>query len=121
MVRELKNISSSDFIKLQNETQSHQKLVLRFTADWCAPCKKIEPIIEEFKQKLNDDIILITIDIEETIEIYQNMKRFKRLNGIPAILVFDGGKRDNWVISDSCVLGSKIDEVKQLFTVLSSF
>ena len=56
---------------------------------------KIEPIIQEFKEKLNDNIILITNDIEETIDIYQNMKNFKRLNGIPAILVFNGGKRDD--------------------------
>ena len=39
MVRELKNISQNDFIKLQNDTQIHEKIVLRFTADWCAPCK----------------------------------------------------------------------------------
>ena len=120
MVLELKNISADELINIQNTSKSHEKIILRFTADWCGPCKKIEPIVNEFKDRFNDNTTLITIDIDETIDIYQYMKRYKCLNGIPAILVFNGGKRDNWYIADNCVLGSKTDEVKQLFTLLSN-
>lgn len=37
--------------------------ILHFTADWCMPCKKLKPIIEEFISN-NPDIKYEAIDVD---------------------------------------------------------
>ena len=119
MVKEFSNISLSELIDMQNTSQSHEKIIVRFTADWCGPCSKIKPIIENYRDKLSNNIKLITIDIEETLDLYSSLKRYKSVNGIPAILVFNGGPREHWYISDYSILGGKVKEVTDLFEKLS--
>ena len=41
--------------------------LLHFTADWCQPCKKIKPIIDEFVAN-NPDIDYVRIDIEDDFD-----------------------------------------------------
>lgn len=48
------------------------KQLLHFTADWCAPCKKLKPIIDKFISE-NSDIEYIKIDVDsnfKTAELY---------------------------------------------------
>jgi len=40
------------------------KELIHFTAEWCQPCKKMSPIIYQFKDK-NPDIKYTKIDIDE--------------------------------------------------------
>lgn len=56
--------------------------LLHFTADWCQPCKKIKPLIDEYIAA-NPEINYSRIDIEEdfdTAKAYQVM-------GIPTLVV----------------------------------
>lgn len=115
MVKLLENISIDQLINLQNTLPSSNKIVLRFTAEWCGPCKTIKPVIDEYVCKFSDNITFVTIDVDETIDIYSQLKRNKSLNGIPAILVFNGGNRENWFVSDQCVLGGNLNDLKQIF------
>lgn len=39
------------------------KKILHFTADWCNPCKRLKPIIEEFVSN-NPDVEYIVIDVD---------------------------------------------------------
>jgi thioredoxin 1 len=43
------------------------KKILHFTADWCQPCKRLKPIIEEFLSK-NSDIQYEAIDVDVHFE-----------------------------------------------------
>jgi len=60
--------------------------VLYFTADWCSPCKKVKPIVEELnKDQLNIKFVIIDVDIE--IEM---VKKFE-IRSVPTfILIKDG-------------------------------
>lgn len=118
MVKLLENISIAELINLQNTLSSSDKIVLRCTAEWCEPCKKLNPIISEYIDKFSNNITFVTIDVDETIDIYSQLKKHKSLNGIPAVLVFNGGNRDNWFVSDECVLGGNVDNLKQMFDKL---
>lgn len=42
--------------------------LLHFTANWCGPCKKIKPLVEEFIAE-NPDIEYIQIDVDVDFEI----------------------------------------------------
>ena len=79
-----------DMIKNKNKP-----LFVKFTADWCGPCKKIKPMVDEF---LSTDILTklqyLEIDIDESIDVYAFMKSRKMVQGIPSILVWNKGNKD---------------------------
>ena len=41
--------------------------LLHFTADWCNPCKMMEPVIAKFLEE-NPDIIYTKIDVDKNTE-----------------------------------------------------
>lgn len=47
-----------------------KKELLHFTADWCKPCEKLIPIIEEFVSQ-NSDITYTKINVDQQIEMTQ--------------------------------------------------
>ena len=93
-------------------------IIIKFSADWCKPCKKIKPIVEEWFSKLNETFIIAEIDIDETMELYYALKTKKMVNGIPSILAYYGNvERDmnQWYIPCDSVIGGDENEVKLFF------
>lgn len=43
------------------------KELIHFTADWCGPCKRMAPVIEEFLAN-NKDIHYDRVDVDENFE-----------------------------------------------------
>lgn len=56
------------------------KQVLYFTADWCVPCKKVRPIVEEMSRE-NPEIGFVFIDseIEKIWQKFSTLKVFQHL------------------------------------------
>lgn len=62
------------------------RAVYYFTADWCNPCKKVKPIVEEINK---DSIVKFQmIDVDSEIEF---AKRFKVMS-VPTFILVDDGK-----------------------------
>ena len=111
------NINLETFKNILYNLDRSERVIVRFTADWCAPCKKIDPIVKELVLSLPSHIKYIEIDISESLDLYVNLKKYKQVNGIPAILVYNTRNMDDdkWYISNDAVLGSDIESVKNLF------
>lgn len=45
--------------------------ILDFWADWCPPCKIMEPVISELEKVLTDKVSFQKIDVDENPEIAQ--------------------------------------------------
>ena len=93
-------------------------IIVKFTADWCKPCKKIQPLVNENFNKLDDTFVIFEIDIDETMELYYALKTKKMVNGIPSILAYYGKeKRDMnyWYIPSDSVIGADEKEVQLFF------
>jgi thiol-disulfide isomerase/thioredoxin len=105
-----------EFKKLRNEL-NNETIVLKFSAnEWCAPCKKIKPLCEEWFAKLPSNIILFDIDIDNSLELYMALKKYKMVNGVPAILAFHTRpKEDRWYIPDDSVSGGDLNGVDKFF------
>ena len=97
--------------------QPKQLLILKFTADWCGPCQKIAPICKNYINNLPETIIFYEIDVDESLDLYMKLKKYKMLNGIPAILAFTPGKDidEHWYVPAECHLGGDINGVKKFF------
>ena len=63
------------------------KMILYFTADWCAPCKQTKPIVEE----LNREQIMakfFIIDVDSEIEMTQDFG----IRSVPTFVVMKDNK-----------------------------
>ena len=91
-------------------------LILKFSADWCGPCKKIAPAYQEFIALCPDNILCADIDVDENLDLYMALKKQKMVAGIPVFLAYFGGvKRDFWFIPDDSIVGADTVEVAKFF------
>ena len=61
------------------------KNVFYFTADWCSPCKKTRPIVEEMKKE-GFEFQIIDADYEQLL-----VKRFQ-IKSVPTFILFKNEK-----------------------------
>lgn len=109
------SLTINKLIEMQSLLAIKEMIIIKFTASWCAPCQGIKPIVDDYLKKLPKAINYIEIDVDDSIELYSFLKTKKMLNGIPAILAFYPGTKDNAYIPDDSVLGGNKNEVVKFF------
>ena len=62
--------------------------VVDFFADWCGPCRKMGPILEEVEQELTENVKFTKINTDNNIEI---AKRYQ-ISGLPTLMIFKNGE-----------------------------
>ena len=109
------SISRNDFINLiKNKSKP---LLVKFSADWCGPCKKIKPTVDKHVGELQEQIIFMEIDIDESIDVYAAMKSKRMLSGIPTILFYAMDNKDFY--PSLTTTGGNIDTVNDFFEEIS--
>ncbi len=83
-----------------NQTIAGSKTVLvDFGAEWCPPCKTMEPVIQSLKSKLEGKFTLVNVDGGNDEEILQHYK----VTQLPVFIIFKNGKqvwRKDGVVSE---------------------
>jgi thioredoxin 1 len=88
-------------------------LIIKFGAEWCGPCKKVENDVRMWFERMPDNVQTVMLDIDESFELYAYLKNKKMLKGIPAILMYKKG--NNSYIFDDAVNTSNLDEIHDFF------
>jgi thioredoxin 1 len=90
-------------------------LIIKFGAEWCGPCKKIDPLVYEWMNKLSiqSNVQCAIIDIDDNFEIYAFLKSKKMVNGVPVILCYKKGNV-TWV-PDKAIVGADEKQVNLFF------
>ena len=66
------------------------KTVFYFTADWCGPCKKVRPIVEELNRETADVTFqIIDVDMENDL-----VKTFQ-ITSVPTFILFEDEEQIN--------------------------
>lgn len=60
--------------------------VFYFTADWCNPCKKVRPIVEEINRETSVKFQIIDVDSEPEL-----VKRFE-IRSVPTFILIENNK-----------------------------
>ena len=67
---------------------SDKVTVVDFFANWCGPCRKLGPILEEVERELEDKVKFTKIDTDENLDV---AKKYQ-ISGLPTLLVFKDGE-----------------------------
>lgn len=103
-----------EFLKNSNR----EVTIIKFTAKWCVPCKKINPIVKNLLQQYKDyNFRYHELDVDECTDTYSFFKKKRMVNGIPAFCVYYKSKydEDTFYIPEKIVTGANPDSIINLF------
>lgn len=113
----IEELEIEEFKTLRNSL-GNKVLIVKFSAEWCKPCQKIKNFVHERFAQMPENVVIVDIDIDETMDLYMAFKTKKMLKGVPSILAFHGDvKREDahWYISDNSISGSNETDVGSFF------
>ena len=70
------NISLNEFKIALSNLSTDSMIILRFTADWCAPCQKINDDCNNYFSTCNEKITPFVIDVEEFLALYSTLIKY---------------------------------------------
>ncbi|MFD1770722.1 thioredoxin domain-containing protein [Sphingobacterium suaedae] len=79
------HFSLQDFQKL---IQSQKRILIDFTADWCAPCQAIKPLLKKIEQDKTTNIRVHYMDADQ----HQDLLKQLKIGGIPRLQLYVHGK-----------------------------
>jgi thioredoxin 1 len=87
-------MSSANFLAVTDATFADQVLgagspvLLKFEADWCAPCQAMKPMMAEIAEQYADKLTIATLNVDEN-----NQTPYKLgVRGVPTVMLFRDGK-----------------------------
>ncbi|CAH6421252.1 Thioredoxin [uncultured virus] len=93
-VREITNSKDfDDLISNKNDSHTKKYVFVDFYADWCGPCKRISPKIDEYCKTYGDKIYFLKINVDEE-NIESIIKRYN-ISALPTFLIFDVGSLES--------------------------
>lgn len=90
------------------------KVVLKFGAEWCGPCKRIEVLVNQWYNSMPSHVKCIIIDVDESFDLYGAFKAKRQITGIPALMCFNKGNVS--YIPDMNVVGADVNQINAFFT-----
>ncbi|HWB63235.1 MAG TPA: thioredoxin [Chitinophagales bacterium] len=78
---ETKQLTFSELIK------GDKPVLVDFSAEWCAPCRMMKPILKELKEMVGDEASIIQVDVDRSpmaASVYQ-------VQSVPTLAVFKNG------------------------------
>ena len=97
----MKEINDSDVKSILKEKG---EVLIKFGADWCNPCKVLNPILKEFSEK-HSEIKVFSINVDENFELASSYG----VRNLPTVLYFNDGK-----ITDRKVGIAKVEDYEKL-------
>lgn len=88
-------------------------IVIKLGAEWCGPCKRIEPLVTDFFNKSPKDCVCVSIDIDESMDIFAIYKRFRVISGVPGLLCYT--KEEDNIYPSFCCNTGNTQEVEKFF------
>ena len=68
----------------QDIIKGEKPILVDFFADWCAPCKTMNPILKSIKSKMGDEIKILKINVDKNQAVADKFN----VRGIPTSIIF---------------------------------
>jgi len=67
---------------------SDKPVLVDFSAEWCGPCKMLDPIVDELAGEYDGTLTVVKIDADENPDIVANYG----VMGMPTLMLFKNGE-----------------------------
>jgi len=74
--------------------QAEQPVLVDFSAAWCGPCKKLEPIVQEIAGDYDGRLKVVKVDVDQAPS---TAAKFGVMS-VPTVLLFQGGAVKDQVV-----------------------
>jgi thioredoxin 1 len=78
-------VTDATFVK--DVLESDKPVLVDFWAEWCAPCRKVEPLLNELATEMADKVEIVKLNIDENPETAMAY----RVMSVPTLTIFKGG------------------------------
>ncbi|OQP57158.1 thiol reductase thioredoxin [Niastella vici] len=75
-------------MSFETHINGNKPVVVDFFATWCGPCKMMEPVLKQLKEKIGENATILKMDIDKN-PAYAN--RYG-IQAVPTVIVFKAGK-----------------------------
>ena len=72
--------------ELKEHVKKHQVVIVKFKAEWCGPCKKIEPLVNTL-MKSYPKINYVVVDVDDG----SNIASYLKIRSIPTMVSYLDG------------------------------
>lgn len=82
----LEEINDNNFNQMVLE--SNTLVVVDFWAQWCGPCRKLAPVLEQIQSEFKDEIKVYKVDADKNM----NTAKEYGISSLPSVLIFKDGE-----------------------------
>jgi len=85
-VADIQAVTDADFP--QTVLAADKPVVVDFWAEWCGPCRQVQPILNEIADEHGEKITVVKMNVDENPQTPATY----RVTGIPTMNVYSGGE-----------------------------
>jgi thioredoxin 1 len=96
----------------ETEVLQNDKLtIVDFWAEWCGPCKMMNPVIDELSATYDGKVTFAKLNVDDNPEVPTEFS----IRGIPTFVIFKGGKEVGRIVGaqTKANMAAKIDSFLQ--------
>jgi thioredoxin 1 len=82
----------TNFKNLEKTINEQKTVIVKCSADWCGPCKKIQPFFNSLAEEHKDEITFVSINIDNP-SMDPFVSNFN-ISSIPTFILFHQGESD---------------------------
>lgn len=86
----IKKIDDTNFEK----AVANGTVLVDFSAEWCGPCKMLNPILDTLATEVSQQVTVAKIDVDESPLATQKHK----ITSVPTLIIFKNGEAVNTIV-----------------------
>ena len=90
----MSNKITIDDATFESAISGDKAVIVDFWAEWCGPCKMVEPILEEIAGEYSDKLVLAKLNIDENPQSAADYG----VMSIPTMIVFQNGQKAKTIV-----------------------
>lgn len=83
------NASAVSIAQFDSAVANGKNIIVDFYADWCGPCKRMAPVLDELQEQNKENFTLVKVNIDHSRELAAK----HGISSIPRLFVYKDGKK----------------------------